>query len=61
MMMTLTICLVGAYLPYSHFAHALDLVPLPGQYWLALAAMLVTYLTLTQLVKSWLIRKFGLN
>ena len=60
-MTTLAICLIGAWLPYSQFAHALDLVPLPGQYWLALAAMLTVYLSLTQLVKSWLIRKFGLS
>jgi len=58
---TLAICLVGAYLPYSHFAHALNLVPLPGQYWIALALLLLAYLSLTQWVKSWLIRKFGLS
>ncbi|MDD5174842.1 MAG: magnesium-translocating P-type ATPase [Sterolibacterium sp.] len=58
---TLAICLVGSYLPYSHFAHALNLLPLPGEYWIALALMLLTYLSLTQWVKAWVIRKFGLS
>jgi Mg2+-importing ATPase len=57
---TLTICAVGAWLPFSPFAHALGFVPLPHAYWLALAVMLLAYLGLTQLVKSWLIRRFGL-
>ena len=58
---TLLICGIGAFLPYSHFAHALGLVPLPLEYWFALAGILVLYLGLTQLVKGWLIRRFGLG
>ena len=51
----------GAFLPYSHFAHALGLVPLSLGYWFALAGILILYLGLTQLVKGWLIRRFGLG
>ena len=58
---TLLICGIGAFLPYSHFAHALGLVPLALEYWFALAGILVLYLGLTQLVKGWLIRRFGLG
>ena len=55
------ICAIGVLLPYSQFAHALNLVALPYQYWLALTAILLTYMGLTQLVKTWLIRRFGLG
>ena len=58
---TLLICGIGAFLPYSHFAHALGLVPLPLEYWFALTGILVLYLGLTQVVKGWLIRQFGLG
>ncbi len=58
---TIAICLLGLWLPVSHFAHALNLVPLPHEYLLALVAILAAYLTLTQAVKAWLIRRFGLN
>ncbi len=58
---TIAICLLGLWLPVSHFAHALNLVPLPHEYLLALVAILAAYLMLTQLVKTWLIKRFGLN
>ena len=57
--MTMTICVIGVLLPYSQFAHALNLVALPYHYWFALTAILLTYMSLTQLVKTWLIRRFG--
>jgi Mg2+-importing ATPase len=59
--MTLSICLLGIWLPFSHFAPALGLTPPPHQYWLALVAILAAYLTLTQVVKTWVIRRFGLT
>ena len=59
--MTVTICLIGVALPYSHFAHALNLVALPPHYWLALMAILLCYLSLTQWIKTRLIRRFGLG
>ena len=61
MVTTLFICLVGIWLPYSAFATALGFTPLPQGYWLALAIMLLAYLGLTQLVKTWLINRFGLD
>ena len=38
---------------------ALGFVPLPPLYWLILLGTLVCYVGLTQLVKTWLIRKAG--
>jgi Mg2+-importing ATPase len=58
---TLSICLIGIWLPTSKFAAALGFTELPPGYWLALTAMLLAYLVLTQLVKSWLIKRFGLD
>jgi Mg2+-importing ATPase len=56
-MTTLLIMAIGAYLPYSPLAGALGFVPLPPLYWLILLGTLVCYVGLTQLVKTWLIRK----
>jgi len=61
MVTTVGICLLGAWLPFSHFAPALGFAPLPAGYWVALLAILGCYLGLTQLVKTWLIRRFGLS
>jgi P-type Mg2+ transporter len=49
----------GAWLTVSPLADALGFVPLPPTYWLYLAGMLAGYGILTQLVKSWFIRKYG--
>src|SRR5664279_4129954 len=57
---TLGICLFGLWLPVSPFAHALGLTALPPAYSIALFAIVASYLAVTQLVKTWLIRKFGL-
>jgi Mg2+-importing ATPase len=57
---TVGICLFGLWLPTSPFAHALGLTPLPHAYALALLGILGGYLLFTQLVKSWLIQRFGL-
>ncbi len=61
LIMTVAIALFGAWLPYSPAAAALGLVPLPAAYWGALAAMLAAYLTLTQWVKTWVLRRFRLD
>ena len=39
-------------------ASTLRFVPLPQLYWLLLAAMLLCYVMLTQVVKTWFIRRF---
>src|SRR5450631_3328107 len=56
---SLAIVAAGAWLPVSPLASTLGFVPLPGLFWLLLAAMLVGYAVLTQLVKTWFIHKFG--
>jgi Mg2+-importing ATPase len=54
------ICLIGVLLPFLPIGAWFGFVPLPGVYWLALAAILITYLALTQFVKTRVIRRFGL-
>jgi Mg2+-importing ATPase len=49
---------LGALLTISPLADTLGLVPLPARYWLLLAAILVSYVVLTQLVKTWFYRRF---
>jgi P-type Mg2+ transporter len=56
-MTTILIMAIGAYLPYSPLATPLGFVPLPPLFWLILLATLLCYVGLTQLVKTWLIRK----
>ncbi len=56
-MTTILIMLIGAYLPYSPLARSLGFVPLPPLYWLILLVTLLCYVGLTQVIKTWLIRK----
>ncbi len=56
-MTTILIMGIGAYLPSSPLAEALGFVPLPPLFWLLLLVTLLCYVGLTQLVKTWLIRK----
>ncbi len=56
---SLAIVTVGAVLPYSPLAGVLGFVPLPPLYWLLLAAMLLCYVVLTQLVKTWFVKRFA--
>ena len=58
---SLIICSVGVWLPISPFAHALGFVRLPTQYWYYLAGMILAYAILTHLMKTWFIKKYGLN
>lgn len=50
---------VGAWLTVSPLADTLGFVTLPALYWLLLAIMLVAYVVLTQVVKTWFYRKYG--
>jgi hypothetical protein len=50
---------VGAWLTISPLAVTLGFVTLPPLYWLLLAIMLVCYVILTQLVKTWFYHRFG--
>lgn len=56
-MTSLLIMLIGAVLPFSPLAGPLGFVPLPWQFWPILTATLLCYVGLTQLIKSWLVRK----
>ncbi|MCE9549744.1 MAG: magnesium-translocating P-type ATPase [Betaproteobacteria bacterium] len=56
---SLIIVAVAALLTVSPLADTLGFVALPPLYWLLLAVMLLCYMILTQLVKTWFIRRFG--
>jgi Mg2+-importing ATPase len=56
-MTTLAIMSISAWLPFSPLAQYLGFVPLPWQFWPLLALTLVCYVGLTQVIKTWLVRK----
>jgi Mg2+-importing ATPase len=56
---TLSVCVLGVSLPYIAIGRYLQMVPLPEIYWLGLLVLIPCYLVLTQLVKTWIIRKSG--
>jgi Mg2+-importing ATPase len=56
-MTTIIIMAFATYLPYSPFATYLGFVPLPPLYWPLLLLTLICYVALTQIIKTWLIRK----
>lgn len=56
---SLAIVLVGIWLPFSPLAETLGFVALPVLYWFFLAMMMIGYILLTQVVKTWFIRKYG--
>jgi len=56
---SIIIVAVGAWLTVSPLADTLGFVPLPPLYWGLLAVILVCYVVLTQLVKTWFYRRYG--
>jgi Mg2+-importing ATPase len=54
---TLSIMAFGMWLPYSSVAPSLGFAHLPGLYWPILLLTLLAYVSLTQVVKGWLLRK----
>jgi Mg2+-importing ATPase len=56
---SIIIVAAGAWLTVSPLAATLGFVPLPPMFWLYLAIMLLGYALLTQVVKTWFIRRFG--
>ena len=56
---SLAIVSIGALLPVSPLAPTLGFVPLPSLYWVFLGLMMISYIVLTQLVKTWFIKKYG--
>ncbi len=61
LLVTLTIMAIAMYLPFSPIASVLGFVPLPAEYFMWLALILSSYCILTQLVKTWFVRKYGYN
>jgi Mg2+-importing ATPase len=57
--LTASIMAFGIYLPFSSLGAHLGMVPLPLSYFGWLAAILLSYCALTQLVKTIYIRRFG--
>ncbi|HEX6557210.1 MAG TPA: magnesium-translocating P-type ATPase [Ktedonobacteraceae bacterium] len=58
--LTITVLLIVAFgmlLPFTPLAGPLGFTPLPAQYFLFLAGMIVTYLLLVEVVKRWLMRR----
>jgi Mg2+-importing ATPase len=58
-LMTSLVIIAGIFIPFSPFAHALKMQPLPLSYFFWLVGILVSYCILTQIIKNWFIRKFG--
>ena len=58
---TSAICIIGIVLPFSHLAGALQMSALPAIYWYGLIPILLCYFSLTQFVKSILVKRFGLT
>jgi P-type Mg2+ transporter len=58
-LLTASVMAAGVYLPFSPLGEHLGLVPLPMSYFAWLAGILLSYCTLTQIVKRIYIRRFG--
>jgi len=50
---------IGIIIPFTSFAHALQMEPLPLSYFPWLFAILLSYCILTQFIKNWYIKKFN--
>jgi len=57
--LTSLIMAIGIFLPFSSFATALKMQPLPMSYFLWLVGILFSYCILTQFIKNWFIKKFN--
>jgi len=58
---TLVVMAIGIAIPFTPIGAALAMVRLPLVYFAWLALILLSYAILTQLVKSWFVRRFGYN
>lgn len=56
--LTSAIMAIGIIIPFTSFASVLKMQPLPLSYFPWLTGILITYCLLTQLVKTWFIKKF---
>jgi Mg2+-importing ATPase len=60
LLLTVAIMAAGIAVPFSPLGATVGLVPLPWSYFPWLAVTLAGYCALTQVVKRWYIRRFGL-
>jgi Mg2+-importing ATPase len=58
---TVLVMAVGIWLPFSPLAKWLGLVPLPPVFFVWMVVFLVSYSVLTHAVKTWFVRRFGLD
>jgi len=58
---TLIVMIAGSVLPYTPMASYFGLVPLPSSFWWWVLSFLIAYSVLTHNVKSWFIRKYGID
>ena len=59
MLATLIVIAIGVVLPFTMLGAKIGLVPLPWTYFPWLVATLLCYCVLTQVVKTWYIKKFS--
>jgi Mg2+-importing ATPase len=57
-LLTVSVMAAGVYLPFSPLGEHLGLVPLPASYFFWLVGILLSYCTLTQIVKRIYIHRF---
>jgi Mg2+-importing ATPase len=57
---TIVVCAIGVVLPFTTAGAALGFTRLPSPYWPIIMAMLLTYASLTHLVKIWFVRRWGM-
>ena len=58
LIMTAVIMIAGVIIPYTGFGTFINLVPLPGSYFIWLIGILIAYSLLIEVVKKWYIKKF---
>ena len=60
-MALVTVCVmgIGIMIPFTPIGSSLGMVSLPGVYFAWLAAIIIGYCTLTQLIKSWFVGRYG--
>jgi Mg2+-importing ATPase len=58
---SVAIACVGVAMPLTPLGTLFGFVPLPVGYWPCLAAIVVVYAVLTHLMKTWYVRRYGLD
>jgi P-type Mg2+ transporter len=58
---SLIIAAVGIAMPFTWLGAFLGFIPPPPIYWMALVSILLSYAVLTHLMKTWFVRRFGLD